>query len=88
MPQATQSQPVEALWGMVTEAAVSLQGRRARLAKEGRTLAAEILAPEDARFDTVSTRPPEPQNPNEGTRKLVVRLPGKIERTEIVVMLK
>ncbi len=32
-------QPVEALWGMVTDAEVALDGRRAELAKAGRKLA-------------------------------------------------
>jgi hypothetical protein len=78
-------QPVEALWGMMTDAEVALEGRFARLTKGGASLTAEILAPRDARFEVVSASPPPPQNPNTGFRKLVVRLPGKIVKTRIEV---
>ena len=81
------SEPVEALWGMVTPAEVDLQGRAAELRSNGRRLAARISSPENAKFDVVSTSPPEPQNQNEGTRKLVVRLPGKVRATTIEVTL-
>jgi hypothetical protein len=77
--------PVEALWGMLTEAEVSIDGKHALLKKNGRTLRAEIQSPVAAKFDVVSTQPPAPQRQNEGTRKLVVRLPGKVESAEIVV---
>lgn len=79
--------PVEALWGMVTDADVHLAGRRAELRKPGWILAAEILSPPGARFDTVSTTPPPPQNQNKGTTKLVVRLPGKVTSADVVVSL-
>jgi len=81
------AQPVEALWGMVTEAEVALEGRRARLTKDGRTVSAEIRSPAEARFDIVSTRPPAPQHQNDGTRKLVVRLPDKVTRLDLAVAL-
>ncbi|MCS7316191.1 MAG: heparinase II/III family protein [Bryobacteraceae bacterium] len=80
-------QPVEALWGMVTDAEVKLEGRGAELRKPGWRLAARILRPEHARFDVVSTTPPPPQNPNHGTRKLVVRLPAKVTDLRLVVAL-
>ena len=79
--------PVEALWGMVTDADVHLAGRLAELRKPGWILAAEILSPPGARFDTVSTAPPPPQNQNKGTTKLVVRLPGKVTSADVVVSL-
>ncbi|MBI3281576.1 MAG: heparinase II/III family protein [Acidobacteria bacterium] len=80
-------EPVEALWGMVTDAAVEIEGRSARLGKDGRTLRAQIRSPADARFDVVSTNAPEPQASNAGTKKLVVRLPGKVRKTSIEVTL-
>jgi hypothetical protein len=80
-------QPVEPLWGMVTEAAVSLQGETAELRIGSQTLQARILSPAGAKFDVVSTQPPPPQNQNEGTRKLVVRLPGKTVDVRLVVAL-
>lgn len=77
--------PVEALWGMVTDAEVKLAGRRARLSKGGAALEVEIVSPAGARFEVVSASPEPPQNPNIGAKKLVVRLPGKVTRTRIEV---
>lgn len=82
---AARSAPVEALWGMVTGAEVDLQGRAAELRSNGRRLRARIASPEDARFEVISTRPPMPQNQNDGTRKLAVRLPGKVRAATIEV---
>jgi hypothetical protein len=81
-------QPVEPLWGMVTEAEVALEGRRARFSRGGHTMMAEIRSPESARFDTVSTQPAAPQRQNEGTRKLVVRVPGPVTETTIEVVIR
>ena len=77
-------QPIEVLWGMVTASEVKLDGRVATL---GGKVRAEIVSPADARFDFVSTQPPAPQNPNQGTRKLAVRLPEKATRVKITVKL-
>jgi len=78
----------EALWGMVTDAEVSLEGRKAVLRKPAGRLVAEILSPEGARFDTVSTQPAAPQKQNQGTRKLVVRLPAPVRAVHITVVLR
>ena len=74
--------PVDVLWGMVTGAEVVIEGRTARL---GGKVSVELLSPEGARFEVVSTQPGEPQNRNKGSRKLVVRLPGSVERVELGV---
>jgi hypothetical protein len=66
---------------MVTSAGVETADRKAILRKDGKILLARIESPETARFDTVSTHAPAPQNPNTGTTKLVVLLAG--ESTEI-----
>jgi heparinase II/III-like protein/uncharacterized protein DUF4962 len=81
------AQPVEALWGMVTDATVSVKGKHAELHKAGKTLWADVSSPEGAVFEVVSTQPPAPQNQNTGTRKLAVRLPGKVTNTRIEVSL-
>ena len=81
------NQPVEALWGMITDAEVSLNGQTAELKKDGRSLSAEILSPRHGVFDVVSTTPPLPQAQNRGTRKLVVRLAEKVTDLELNVML-
>lgn len=81
--------PVEALWGAVTDAMVLVDGPSATLSKNGKSLRARILqAPPAARFEVVSTQPPEPQRQNEGTRKLVVRLPGRITQASIEIALE
>jgi hypothetical protein len=83
----TAEQPMEALWGMVTEAQVSLKGQSAELKKGDWVLSARVLSPQGAVFDVVSTKAPAPQNPNEGTRKLVVRLANKVSELRLVVAL-
>jgi hypothetical protein len=81
-------QPVDALWGMVTRASITLQGNRATLKQFGHSLAAEIHSPERAVFEVVSTQPASPQDQNLGTRKLVIRLPEKTARAAIDVTLR
>jgi hypothetical protein len=83
----TAPQPVEALWGMVTDAEVPQTGKTAELRKGDWMLSVRALSPPGAAFDVVSTTPPPPQNPNTGTRKLVVRLPGKVQELRLVVAL-
>jgi hypothetical protein len=79
-------QPVEALWGMITDAQVTIDHNRAQLEKGSATLQAEIVSPKGAVFDIVSTQPATSQeNPNTGTRKLVVRLKDKIASARIEV---
>jgi hypothetical protein len=79
------AQAIQPLWGMITDAAVKLDGRRATLTKDGRMMRAEVLSPADAAFDIVSTQPPPPQMQNSGTRKLVVRLSNPVTKTRIEV---
>ena len=80
-------QPVEAAWGMITEAEVMLTGQRAELRKDNWICAAEILTPRHALFDVESTHSAPPQNPNTGTRKLIVRLGEKVTDLELNIVL-
>jgi hypothetical protein len=80
-------QPVEALWGMITDAEITLAGQRAELRKDNWVLAAEILSPRHALFDVESTHSQPPQNPNTGTRKLIARLGEKITNLELNIVL-
>ena len=65
----------EVRWGIVTEAEIKLAGNEATLTQNGKTLRAEILAPPQARFEIVSTKPPTAQEmQNEGTRMLATRI--------------
>ena len=64
-------EPVEALWGMLTDAEVSLNGQTAELTKNGWTVSAEIISPRHAVFDVISAAAPAPQAANPGVKKLV-----------------
>ena len=81
------SKPVEALWGMVTEAVVTPHGQTAELRIGTQAVDALILSPAGATFDVVPTQPPQPEAQNVGTGKLVVRLPGKVTEVRLVVVL-
>jgi hypothetical protein len=81
------TRPIAPVWGMVTSVSVEVSDRKAILRKDGKTLLARIESPETARFDSVSTYAPAPQNPNTGTTKLVVRLPEKSTEIRIDVRL-
>ncbi len=77
--------PVDVLWGMVTEGEVLLNGATAELIRKDAAVTARILSPAGAKFEVMSTEPPPRERPNPGTRKLVVRLPGKTASVRIVV---
>jgi len=79
--------PVEAVWGMLTEAKVDLKGNSAILKLGKARLLARILEPSAARFETVSANPPRPQRQQPNVKKLVIRLPGKVERLRLAVLL-
>jgi hypothetical protein len=76
--------PVEAVWGMLTEAQVSVQGPVAELKQGGWRLTAQILAPQGARFDVLA---PASTQPAAAIRKLLVRLPTKVSDLRLVVAL-
>jgi hypothetical protein len=80
-------QPVEAVWGMLTDAEITLSGQRAELRKDNWFLSAEIITPRHALFDVESTRSQPPQSPNTGTRKLIVRLGEKVTDLELNIVL-
>lgn len=75
-------QPVEAVWGMTTEADITLAGQRAELRKDNWIVAAEILTPRRALFDVENLRSQSPQ-----ARKLIVRLGEKVTDLELNVVL-
>jgi len=80
-------QPVEALWGMITDAEITVSGQRAELRKDNWILAAEIVTPRHALFDVETTHSQPPQNPNAGTRKLITRLGEKVTDLELNIVL-
>ena len=80
-------QPVEIIWGMMTDADVTVSGQTAALKKNGWTLAAEIRTPRHAVFDVAPVHAPAPQAQNTGFRKLIVRLGDKVTDLDLNIVL-
>ena len=80
-------QPVDVLWGMMTDAEVTLNGNAATLSKNGWVLEAEILTPRHAVFDVQAATAPAPQMHNSGYRKLVVRVGERVTDLDLSVLL-
>ena len=80
-------QPVEIIWGMMTDADITVSGQTALLRKNGWNLAAEIRTPRHAVFDKapVPSSPPQAANPN--FHKLIVRLGDKATEVDINIIL-
>jgi hypothetical protein len=73
------AQPVDVVWGMVTDADISLNGAAASLKKGGWNLALEIQTPRHAVFDTVLTGP--------SLKKLIVRLGDKTSDLDLSILM-
>ena len=73
------AQPVEVLWGMVTDADIALNGSSATLKKNGWNLALDIRTPRHAVFDMVLVGP--------SLKKLVVRLGDKTADLDLSVLM-
>jgi hypothetical protein len=80
-------QPVEPLWGMMTDAEITVNGQTAELTKEGWTLSAEIRTPRHAVFDVVAAKAPPPQAQNAGVKKLVVRMSERVTDLDLNIVL-
>jgi Heparinase II/III-like protein len=80
-------QPVEVIWGMMTDAEIVVTGQTAILRKNGWNLAAEIRAPRHAVFDTAPVHAASPQNPNSNFHKLIVRLGDKVTELDLSIIL-
>ncbi len=80
-------QPVEVIWGMLTDADITITGQTATLRKGGWNLSAEIRTPRHAVFDMTSVRISPPQAPNTGFRRLIVRLGDKASDLDLSIIL-
>ena len=80
-------QPVEAIWSMITDADISVNGPTATLHKNGWNLVAEIRTPRHAVFDTASVRAPAAQAQNSKFQKLIVRFLEKITELDLNIVL-
>jgi len=73
------AQPVDVVWGMVTDADIALNGPSATLKKGAWNLALEIRTPRHAVFDTVLTGP--------SLKKLIVRLGDKTADLDLSILM-
>jgi hypothetical protein len=80
-------QPVDVIWGMMTDAEIMVSGQTATLRKNGWILAAEIRSPRHAVFDVAPLRSGPPQAPNPNFRKLIVRLGDKVTDLDLNIIL-
>jgi hypothetical protein len=80
-------QPVEVIWGMMTDAEISVSGQTATLRKNGWNLAAEIRSPRHAVFDIAPLQSDAPQAPNPNFHKLIVRLGDKVSELDLNIVL-
>ena len=75
-------QPVEAIWGMLTDTDISVNGPTATLHRNGWNLAVEIRTPRHAVFDIAPVR-----LPNTKYQKLIVRLLEKVTELDLNIVL-
>ncbi|HKD10224.1 MAG TPA: heparinase II/III family protein [Bryobacteraceae bacterium] len=76
-------QPVEPIWGMLTDAEISTNGGAATLKKNGWSLAVEIRTPRHAVFDVTPVKSPG----NAKLQKLIVRVPEKVTDLDLNIAL-
>jgi hypothetical protein len=80
-------QPVEVIWGMMTDADITVSGQTATLRKNGWSLAVEIRTPRHAVFDKAPVHPMPPQASNTGYQKLIVRLGDRVTELDLNIMM-
>lgn len=78
--------PVEADWGMHTNAAIDKDGRRAMLTLGGKKLYADLMEPTAATWQVQEVRLERPQNPVKNTRKLMAHVKTSASPTRIAVL--
>ena len=81
------AEPVEVVWGMLTQAEVKVDGARATLEQGGKRLHLSVLAPEGAVVEVTGASPPPPQKQQPDVHRIVVRLPGKVGAAQVAVRL-
>jgi len=78
----------EIRWAMATSASITITENTATLASDNKKMYAHIIAPEDAKFMAISTKPENPdEKQNEGTGMLGVYTIAKSTITKILIIL-
>src|ERR1019366_9926189 len=80
-------QPVDVIWGMMTDADITISGQTATLKKNGWNLAVEIRSPRHAVFDRAEVRSTPPQALNSNFHKLIVLLGDKVTELDLNIVL-
>ncbi|GMW02121.1 MAG: heparinase [Candidatus Hydrogenedentota bacterium] len=68
--------PCDIVWGMTTDAEITVNGTEAMLSLDGKRLRARIVSPEGPAFSVESAERPAPERANAGVRRLVIRTAG------------
>ncbi len=79
--------PITLDWHLHTEAQVTVDGRRAVLTENGKTLVAEIIQPSSARFTVAPATTKPPQRPLKNVRRLSISWSQAATRAELTVRL-
>ncbi len=77
----------EVVWAMLTPSEVTLDGSRAVLAQGEWRLEARLLEPEGLRFEVKAASAPKPQRQQPDVKVLHVRVPGRVGKHRIAVLL-
>ncbi|MCD4825719.1 MAG: DUF4962 domain-containing protein [Phycisphaerae bacterium] len=79
----------EVRWAMATEAKIKLDGAKATLTQDGKSLRVEILEPAGAKFEIVSPPPPtrKKERSNKGVSMLVFRVKPADKQLRLAVLL-
>jgi hypothetical protein len=79
--------PSRITWNFHTKAKITVDGANATLELGGRTLRAQILVPDGAKFEVASANSPPPQTQQPDVSNLQVRLRTRLSHTRIIVLL-
>jgi hypothetical protein len=79
--------PIEIAWHLHTEAKVALDGRRATLTHEGKSLTVEIMEPATAQLTVAPATTKPPQRPLKNVQRLSIALPEPVTALKLTVRL-
>ena len=80
-------EPVEVRWNFLTPANIAIDGYQATLTQGDEKLRVRILSPKGASFDVLDAKAPAPQRQQPEISNLSIRLPNKVSKATIVVLI-
>ena len=78
--------PTDVAWGITTDAVVTVDGRTATLARDGKKCTVTLLSPADGAFAVESAKQDPPQKENKGVSRLALRLKQQSGPLRIAVL--